>query len=113
MEHPKDKLYLCLSDDYQLSLQTRFEVDSWIKNAEEADGSLNQTVIGSLDPSSEHKYYFLTFKKGGNIISHDLISAGDEASAKIKVLAKKANANKRIEFKRVQDLSELIKQYYS
>ena len=113
MEQTKaDKLYLCLADDNGLSLQTRFEVDSWIKDVEEADGSLNQTVIGSLDPQSKIPYFFITFKNG-SVTTYDLVSAADEESAKIKVTTKKRNANKRIEFKRIQNLTSLIKDYFS
>lgn len=111
MEQNKEKLYLCLGDDNSLSLQTRFEVDSWIKDAEEANGSLNQTVIGSLDPSKS-PYFFITFKNG-SVLTYDLILAADEESAKIKVTTKKRNANKRIEFKRIQNITGLIKDYYA
>lgn len=110
MEQTKEKLYLCLDDNHQLSLETRFEVDSWIKGAEEGDGSLNQTVIGSLDPENPIPYWFIIFKNGMTI-TYDLVNAADEASAKIKVNSKKRNAGKRIEFKRLQNLTNLIGAY--
>lgn len=112
MEQSKDKLYLCLDDSHNLSLETRFEVDSWIKEVEEGDGSLTQTVIGSLDPSNPIPYFFVIFKNG-SVVTYDLVNAADEESAKIKVASKKRNAGKRLEFRRLQNLTSLIKAFSS
>lgn len=107
----KEKLYVCLGDDNQVSIQSRFDVDMWLKHVEEGDGSLSQTVIGSLDQFSSHPHFFITFKNG-SVLTYDIVTAPDEASAKIKVLTKKRNANKKIEFKRIQNLTSIIKSYF-
>ena len=106
------KLYLCLDDDSKLSLEERFEVDSAIKNVEEGDGSLPYTVIGSVIVPANIPYFFIIFKNGSSIV-YDLVQAADEDSAKTKVLTKKRNAGKRIEFKRVSNIAELIREYSS
>jgi hypothetical protein len=111
MEVKTEKLYVCQADDTSLSLQTRIDVDSWIKNAEEANGSLSYTVVGSILSGSDKPYFLLTYKNG-SIIGYDVVNADNEEDAKTLFLAKKRNAGKKIEFKRIQDLSNLIKQYY-
>jgi len=112
MDKESVKVCLCLDDDGKLSLEERFEVDQTIKNMEEGDGSLPYTVIGSVTIPAEIPYFFIIFKNGSSIV-YDLVQAADEASAKTKVLTKKRNAGKRIDFKRVSNIAGLISQYSS
>lgn len=105
------KLYLCLSEGNKLFLQTRSEIDKWIKEAEEAFGSLDQTVIGSVEVPSEIPYFFIVFMNGQKTTVYDLVQAADIESAKNKVLTKKRNAGKRIEFKRVLNIADVIREY--
>jgi hypothetical protein len=107
----KLKLYLCLSDDGKLSLQTRFEVDEWIKNIEEAMGAFSQTIIGPVELPNEIPYFFIVFMNGQKTTTYDLVQAADMESAKIKVTTKKRNAGKRIDFKRVFNIADIIKEY--
>lgn len=107
-----EKLYVCQSIDNKLCLQTRADVDSWIKNAEEAHGSLEYTVVGSFIPAPNRTPYLITFKHGSIIGYEVVIAVGGNQGAKEHFLGLKRNIGKRIEIKRIQDLSSLIKEYY-
>ncbi len=111
MEHPKNKLYLCLGDNGHLSLETRYEVDSWLKSVEEGDSALTQTVVGSIDLNNPNPYFFVVFMMGKATTIYDVVDAADEEAARVKIASKKRYAGKLLEFKRVQNLSELTSQY--
>ncbi len=107
----KNRLYLCLSDNGSLSLQTRYEIDSWLTGVEEGHGSVNQTVVGSIDMDETLPYFFVVFKMGKAVTVYDVVPAADEESARIEIASKKRYAGKLLEFKRVSDISPLIAQF--
>lgn len=106
-------LYLCLGANNHLFLQTRVEVDEWIKSAEEAFGSMDHTVVGPIDieEAKQIPYFFIVFMNGQKTTTYDLVQAADVESAKNKVTTKKRNAGKRIEFKRVFNIADVIREY--
>lgn len=109
---PKEKLYVCLNDDNTLSLETRFDVDAAIKNAEETYNSdMPFTVIGNISTPVEGKAFMIICKNNSSVF-YDVITAASEEKAIEKLLSKKRFLNKNIEIKRVQDLTQIILNYY-
>jgi DNA polymerase elongation subunit (family B) len=110
MDKP-NKIYLVLGDSHQLYLETRYEVDSWLKEVEEGHGSINQTVIGSVDLDVKEPYFFFIFKLNKQTTVYDVISAKTQLDAMTKLALKKRYAGKTIEFKRIQNIENIIRDY--
>lgn len=115
-KYMNDKVYVVMSDEHKLSLQTRTEVDAWIKDAEEAEGSLAYTVLGSINIGgntipSELKFYLFTIKQENSII-YDIVEGTNEETAKAFCLKRPRYKRKHIEIKRTQELTDLINKFY-
>lgn len=108
-----DKLYVCLGDNAgDISLQNRFDVDAVIASAEEFDGNMPFSVIGTINPKSDDTPYLIVAKNGSALI-YDVIETTSEENAKSIFTAKKRWVGKQISIKSVRNLSNLIKEYYS
>lgn len=110
----QDKLYVCQGEYGGLSLQDRFDVDSMIASAEQYNGNLPYTVLGSIMTPVARTAYLLTgtIKGNRNTVVYDVVDATNEEEAKSLFLAKKRNVNRNVTIQNVRDLSNLIKQYY-
>jgi hypothetical protein len=106
-----EKLYVCLNDDDSISLQSRDDVDSVIKNAEENLGSLPFTVLGHISIPLEGSPFLFTCTQPKTVF-FEVITATNEDEAKDILLNKKRLKNKTFKIQAVRDLSELVKKYY-
>lgn len=109
----KTKLYVCLGDNGDLSLNDVFEVNSVIGSAEEFEGNMPYAVVGSIEVPTEETPFLIIAKHGRSSTIYDVVVAQTEEAAKTTFLGKKRNVGRDITVKVVRDLSNLVKQYYS
>jgi hypothetical protein len=112
----KNKLYVCLSDNGKLSLESREEVDAVIKNAEENDGSLPFTVVGNIALPYITPSFLITYRMKGSTY-YEVVEANtkEEAWEKLgKLLARRKNKSFPNDFKveNTRELTSLLNQYY-
>jgi precorrin-6B methylase 2 len=107
-----EKIYVCLYENGGLSLETRFDVDAVITNAEEFQGNMPFTVLGSVKVPVILTAYLIIAKVGTTIV-YNVIEAKNEEAALSIFKSLKRNINRTVSIKRVEDLTHLIKEYYS
>jgi hypothetical protein len=110
-----DKLYVCLGDNGELSLQSRYEVDSMISNAEVFDGSMSFTVVGNLPQPVVQTPFLIIGSMLNNAqpsVVYGVVEAEDEEAAKTAFLSNKRNKTRRVKVQSVRNLTKLLKEYY-
>jgi hypothetical protein len=110
-------LCVCVADlGGSISLEPLEDVNEVISDAEEFEGAMPYTVVGTINfPIEEDKTPYLVIAKypARNAVLYDTIIATNEEQAKSLFLGKKRNIGKNLEVSVVKNLSNLIKEYFS
>jgi hypothetical protein len=96
-----------------LELHDIYDVNNVIGDAEEFDGQMPFSVVGTVTIPTSKTPYLIIAKHGRSAHVFDVQEASSEEEAKSKFLGKKRNIGKALDVIRVRDISHLIKEYYS